>query len=165
MQVRTICIAEGAWCSSVLASGCQAECFNFDGSYRPFFNSPSSRFGWGVPKMHERRRAARQGANSRAMAVIGDCVMRDCFVLDFSDRGARLQLRDGAHLPPCFELLFPTGKRVKATRIWQDGREAGVSFEMPDDITERLSVWNWLRRSNLEGLEEAEPSSATADLV
>ena len=77
--------------------------------------------------------------------------------MDYSDRGARLSLGTSHSLPLRFELRFPTGQCMKVTLIWQRERVAGVSFDRPLNILERLAVWNWLRRSQSEAWERAHP--------
>jgi hypothetical protein len=101
----------------------------------------------------ERRRVLRHSTKARATAIIADNVMRGCFVTDFSHRGARLGLGASTPLPLRFELLFPTGQRLKATLIWQYEMTAGVAFDMPLNILDRLCIWSWLRRSELEAAQ------------
>ena len=98
----------------------------------------------------ERRSVPRHSAKERAIAIVDGSVMRGCVVQDFSERGARLGLGALNPLPLRFELLFPTGQRMKVALIWQRELVAGVSFDRPLTILERLAVWNWLRRSQAE---------------
>jgi hypothetical protein len=101
----------------------------------------------------ERRSLPRHSAKERATAVVDGAVMRGCVLLDFSQRGARLGLGAPNPLPLRFELRFPSGHCVNAMLVWQRNLVAGVSFDMPLTLLQRLSLWNWHRRSKAEAPE------------
>jgi hypothetical protein len=96
----------------------------------------------------ERRRVQRRPARERATLIADDGVFRGCLIMDFSQHGARLGLGAPNPLPNRFRLMLPTGRRVKAVLIWQRGLVAGVAFDMPLGIIDRLTLWNRLRRSS-----------------
>ena len=98
----------------------------------------------------ERRSVERHSAKERAVAILDGSVLRGCIVINFSDKGARLSLGAPHPLPLRFELLFPTGQRVKVALIWQRETDAGVMFERPLTAIERLIARHWLRSAEAE---------------
>lgn len=54
-----------------------------------------------------------------------------CIVKDCSEKGAKVVLEGEAALPPEVCLcITQSGQRRRAKVIWQDGREAGLSFDL-----------------------------------
>ena len=103
----------------------------------------------------ERRNVPRYSARARTTTIVDGAVMRGCTILDFSERGARLLLGAPNPLPLQFELEFPTGQRIKVGLIWQRELVAGISFDRPQTILDRLATWNWMRRSQAEASERS----------
>jgi hypothetical protein len=93
----------------------------------------------------ERRSLPRRPAREQATAIVAGSTKRGCVVTDFSRRGARLGFGAEAPLPLRFELVFATGRRVNAQLIWQREMTAGVLFDLPPTLGERL-VPRWFRR-------------------
>ena len=88
----------------------------------------------------ERRSVPRQAAQARAIAVVAEGVRRGCTVSDLSPYGARLIFGAMAPLPLRFELELAGRKRVKVQLIWQRKLAAGVRFNKPLAIWERLAA-------------------------
>ena len=56
----------------------------------------------------------------------------DCSILDLSDTGAKLRVRDVTTLPAEFRLLIVSESAIVATRLaWQHGNIIGVEFTGP----------------------------------
>jgi hypothetical protein len=89
--------------------------------------------------VEDRRSAPREPMMERASVIFDSGSVRACYILDFSHRGARLELEAPNQLPQRFELLFPTGHRVKAVVVWQRELLAGVAFRMPVSALDRLA--------------------------
>lgn len=80
--------------------------------------------------MEERRRFLRLPANDPAKITIeGGARTIDCIVVDFSLRGARLEIDRQAELPARFNILLSSDGITRACRlIWRLENRAGVEF-------------------------------------
>src|SRR5262245_34003105 len=59
---------------------------------------------------------------------------RDCLILDFSDRGAKLTISDSVALPEVVELYIPHEDETYRAKVqWRTGFELGVAFNVQED--------------------------------
>ena len=90
-------------------------------------------FGRKTPEQagSDRRGAARRSTGLQAKAIFAD-TSKDCSVVDFTKKGARLQLQGFTALPDKFELYVPDRQTsVRASVQWRVADEVGVLFEGP----------------------------------
>jgi len=79
----------------------------------------------------DRRAAARMPTGVQAKAIFAD-TSKDCSVVDFTNKGARLQLQGFTALPDKFELYVPDRQAsLRATVQWRVADEVGVLFDGP----------------------------------
>ena len=79
----------------------------------------------------DRRGAARMPTGVQAKAIFAD-TSKDCSVVDFTNKGARLQLQGFTALPDKFELYVPDRQAsLRATVQWRVADEVGVLFDGP----------------------------------
>ena len=79
----------------------------------------------------DRRAAARMSTGLQAKAMFAD-TSKDCSVVDFTNKGARLQLQGFTALPDKFELYVPDRQAsLRATVQWRVADEVGVLFDGP----------------------------------
>ena len=88
----------------------------------------------------ERRSVPRQATQARAIAIVNEGVRRGCILSDLSPYGARLVFGAMAPLPLRFELELPGKRLVKVQLIWQRKLAAGVRFNKPLAIWERIAA-------------------------
>ena len=79
----------------------------------------------------DRRVAARMPTGVQAKAIFAD-TSKDCSVVDFTNKGARVQLQGFTALPDKFELYVPDRQAsLRATVQWRVADEVGVLFDGP----------------------------------
>jgi PilZ domain-containing protein len=84
--------------------------------------------------MADLRKSPRRAFHYNATIVIdGETQSHPCAIVDISNTGARLQLKDDFELPEHFLLLLTRGggARRRCKIIWRDGLFAGVQFPTP----------------------------------
>ena len=87
----------------------------------------------------ERRLVPRSAAKARVSAIVNGEAKRGCTISDLSANGARLIFGALEPLPLRFELELGNGKRVRVQLIWQRKLAAGVRFDKPLAIWERIA--------------------------
>ena len=95
--------------------------------------------------MVEQRKAARHRLLKSAKTILQDeGVVHDCIVFDLSVRGALIELKDAAAIPPEITLYFGTGNMFHAQCRWQEGKRLGLEFLQPesaeDDVARSLHL-------------------------
>jgi len=82
----------------------------------------------------EHRNVHRQRTLKRARVVLEDRSTIDCTIRDISKGGAHLVFGDAFKLPETFRLINVTASTITPVRLrWQRGKEAGVSFDGPEE--------------------------------
>ena len=95
--------------------------------------------------VQERRKAERRKLREPAVAVLGPEVEVKCFIVDISNRGARLEFRTLAPFPPVFRLCCTkTGRSVRVYVVWQRERVVGVSFDTAAPWAIEAGIDTWL---------------------
>jgi len=85
-------------------------------------------------KPQDHRDVHRQRTLKGARVVLEDRSTIDCTIRDISKGGARLVFGDAFKLPETFRLINLTANTIAPVRLqWQRGKEAGVSFEGPEE--------------------------------
>ncbi|PWS37542.1 hypothetical protein DFH01_11995 [Falsiroseomonas bella] len=83
----------------------------------------------------ERRRQQRSSVLKRAQLACG-AALYDCFILDSSEAGVRVQMSAPVALPERLVLRLEGGISIPAVHRWSRGSDAGLEFT-PDSATGR----------------------------
>ncbi len=78
--------------------------------------------------MIERRKSPRAPACEAARIVFGHGNVLASIILDFSSRGARLELANPNEIPARFDLIRKSGDCYPCRVVWSKRDQVGVSF-------------------------------------
>ena len=79
--------------------------------------------------MYERRKSPRASVLRDAKFLLGNSSVRDCFLRDLTDTGARVEIPNTIDLPGALELTFNGGRSFRRCRlVWQKMGWTGVEF-------------------------------------
>lgn len=74
------------------------------------------------------RRQLRRNAVLRKAQVLFSSTLHDCYIVDSSEGGARIQTESPVALPAQLVLRLSDGQAIAATRAWSRGTQAGLAF-------------------------------------
>ena len=96
-------------------------------------------------QVQERRKAERRKLREPAVAVLNPEVGLKCFIVDISARGARLEFKSIAPLPPVFALCCSSsGRSIRVYVVWQREQVVGVSFDTAAPWAIEAGIDTWL---------------------
>lgn len=81
----------------------------------------------------DKRLARRRAVNQFACIHMPALPLRPCLILDVSDTGGRLGVKDAVSLPDHFTLLLSRNGNARRTCgvVWRSKDEVGVAFDRP----------------------------------
>jgi hypothetical protein len=102
------------------------------------------------------RRQLRRNTVLRKAQVLFSSTLHDCYIVDSSEGGARIQTECPIALPANVVLRLADGQAIAATRAWSRGTEAGLAFAPeergsgPDTAARLLAVGEVLAEGRID---------------